>query len=171
VSKVDLRKIYCYPCSQFGLWHELVGGSCPSCASVDGVCSGCGQLIPKGITECPRCASVGPSAAVVVRETSSRGEVVRLPDLPPLPVLVPTAPPVVERYQAGRLGVEAEVTIPAGDVDIMNDLLTLVGVLHKVAAKATRFVGHTDHTRKMIRDMRVLATDIQEEVETRRGPG
>jgi hypothetical protein len=105
-----------------------------------------------------------------VRATPST-EMVRLPDLPPLPVLVPTSPAVVERYQAGRLGVEAEVVIPAGDVDIMNDLLTLVQVLHKVAAKATRFVGHTDHTRKMIRDMRVLATDIQEEVETRRGPG
>jgi len=164
-------KIYCWPCAQFNVMHELVDGFCQRCCSTtDGVCGKCGQLVSRGAAGCPRCASEEAAVSAVVVRTSPTG-VVRLPDLPPLPVLVPAAPVVVERYQAGKLGVEAEVTIPAGDVDIMNDLLALVQVLHRVAAKATRFVGHTDHTRKMIRDMRVLATDIQEEVETRRGPG
>ena len=52
----------------------------------------------------------------------------------------------------------------------MNDLGRLVEVLHAVAGRATQFTGLTDHTRKMIRDMRVLATDVQEEIEMRRGP-
>jgi hypothetical protein len=85
-------------------------------------------------------------------------------------VVSPRVATVVERYNAGRYGVRAEVRIPAGDVAIMNDLGAMVAVLHTMAARLNGFVGHTEHTRKLIRDMRILATDIQDEIETRRGP-
>lgn len=94
---------------------------------------------------------------------------VALPDLPPLSLAVPVVPRVPERYSAGRFGVEAEVTIPQRDVAIMNELGSLVPVLHTMAAHLAQFTGHTEHTRKLIRDLRVLAADAQEEIEMRRG--
>jgi len=39
-----------------------------------------------------------------------------------------------------------------------------------MAGRLNQFAGLTEHTRKLIRDMRVLACDAQEEVEMRRGP-
>ena len=79
-------------------------------------------------------------------------------------------PLVREEYRAGRFGVAAEVRIPAGDVSIMNELGKLVELLHAMAARATQFGIPSDHTRKLVRDMRILATDVQEEIELRLGP-
>jgi hypothetical protein len=93
-----------------------------------------------------------------------------IPSLPALPVAMPAMVRVPEQYDAGRYGVSAQVTIPAGDAALMNELGSMVGALHVMASRLNGFTGLTDHTRKLIRDMRLLATDAQEEVELRRGP-
>jgi hypothetical protein len=121
-----------------------------------------------GKFECSFCA---PKAIARSNVASIPAELV--PDLPPIGgavVLSPRVERVVGRYEAGRHGVKAEVRIPPGDVAFMNDLGAMVAVLHTMAARLNGFVGHTQHTRELIRSMRVLATDIQEEIETRRGP-
>ena len=87
-----------------------------------------------------------------------------------IPKAVSMAPVVPELYQAGRHGVKAEVAIPPRDAAIMNELLQLVQLLHGMAARLNQFQGLSEHTRKLIRDIRVLACDAQEEVEMRRGP-
>jgi hypothetical protein len=141
---------------------------CAQCGAQFLCCSQCGANAPKGAFDCPTCTSKELSRSNVA---SIPAELV--PDLPPIGghmVVSPRVATVVERYDAGRHGVNAEVRIPAGDVAIMNDLGAMVAVLHTMAARLNGFVGHTEHTRQLIRSMRILATDIQDEIETRRGP-
>lgn len=128
-------------------------------------CSACGA--PMGERE-PRCPTCGQNGASLVARSRDPG----LPVLPTLPLVqvVPVVPVVRARYEGGSHGVRAEVTVPEGDVEIMNQLGSLVSLLHVLAARVAKFGIMTDHTRKLVRDMRILATDAQEEVEMRRGP-
>jgi hypothetical protein len=122
---------------------------------------GCGNYLPTGCSDCPTC-SVQAVAVVDLPDPAARAV-----------ASVPAAARsqlVAERYQAGRYGVKAEVSRPPGDVAILNELGKLVELLHAMAARANQFVGQSDHTIKMRRDMRLLATDIQEEIELRTGP-
>jgi hypothetical protein len=89
--------------------------------------------------------------------------------LPRLPSHVSTLT-VPEKYKAGRYGVTATVTMPAKDVEILNELAQLVVLLHTEAQKLTQFQGRNEHTQLLARSMRNLATEIQEEIEMRTGP-
>lgn len=144
--------------------------SCGRCGRSDLLrCTACECPVPIGMPVCTRCAG---SVMVSKQAVASAG----LSELPPLSAAgllapgIPAVPVVAERYSAGRFGITAEVTIPARDVELMNELGSLVSLLHVLASRLNYFTGHTDHTRKLIRDMRVLATDAQEEIELRRGP-
>jgi hypothetical protein len=154
--------IFCSSCGR------VVPGksSCPSCGTTLLFCGDCRHYLTPGSSSCSNCmTAMAPSAP---QPTSL--EAPPLPDLPATSLVVPVVPAVVERYSGGRHGVEAEVTIPARDVEVMNELAQLVPLLHLVAGHMTNFTGLTDHTRKLIREMRVLAADAQEEIEMRRGP-
>jgi len=128
-------------------------------------CSQCGVTTSPGSFGCSACQQ-----AIARSNTAQVGLVPDLPVIGGAVVVSPRVPTVVERYEAGKYGVKAEVSVPAGDVVILNDLGALVAVLHTMAARLNGFVGHTEHTRQLIRGMRILATDIQDEIETRRGP-
>lgn len=164
--------IYCSYCSQASarvVYLQQGETRCSACGRTDLLrCSECNELIMVGLGYCARCSR---SEVAVVRGGQSAGAMV--PDLPSLEqqsLSVPAVPTVVERYSGGRYGIKADVVVPAGDVALMNELGSLVSVLHLVASRLNHFTILTDHTRKLIRDMRVLATDAQEEIETRRGP-
>lgn len=141
----------------------LPGGesSCPSCGGVQIYCGDCRQWLSPGEASCGNCAR-----AELVPARQAGTEV-----LPMVPLALPVVPPVVERYSAGRFGVDAQVTMPAGDVAALNELAALVTVLHQVASHVGQLRIPSDHTRKLMRDMRVLAADAQEEIEMRRGFG
>lgn len=111
-----------------------------------------------------------------VAESFSGGEVVGFQSpisapsvLPGLPAHVSVAV-IPKEYEAGRYGVSATVTIPEKDVGVMNDWAQLVVLLHTMAKRGNEFQGHTEHTRRVIRAMRDLASDIQDEIEMRTGP-
>ena len=89
------------------------------------------------------------------------------PSLPGLPSHV-RAITIPETYSAGRFGVEAQVTIPQVDVETMNLMGQLVVVLHTVAEKMNH-LAHSESLRRLIKNCRVLAADVQEEIEIRRG--
>jgi chemotaxis protein histidine kinase CheA len=91
------------------------------------------------------------------------------PALPGLPSHVGLAK-IPEQYNAGRYGVTATVQVPARDVEIMNKMGQVVVILHTLAAEMNSFQGHMDSTRSVIRQCRALATELQDEIETRRGP-
>jgi hypothetical protein len=144
--------------------------SCRTCARSDYLrCASCEHPVPAGLDSCPRCP---PVELEPVKPTSRFvGEMMPLlPQLERGSLTIPVMPKVVERYSAGRFGISAEVTIPAGDVERMNALGAMVTALHHLAGQLNGFTLLTDHTRKLIRDMRILATDAQEEIEMRRGP-
>ena len=170
--------LYCTTCSNgvpdgFGQCLACKAGHVPQLA-----CSTCRNVVPRGATSCARCdASLvfarRPLDLPQLGATSSGVGIVASPSAPPaLPGLPPHVRSLVvpETYQAGRFGVTATVSIPPGDVDIMNDLGKLVVLLHTMAQRMNSFQGHTDHTRALIRAMRMLATDVQDEVEIRVGP-
>jgi hypothetical protein len=84
---------------------------------------------------------------------------------------VSLAAPVAERFVVRQGGVEAEIKIPAGDVEVMDLMGQMVVILHTFAAKVNTLSGHDELTRQIIRSSRALATDVQEALELRKGPG
>jgi hypothetical protein len=75
---------------------------------------------------------------------------------------------IPESYEAGKLGVSATVSIPSTHVTIMNELGQLVALLHSMASKMVLLPG--EGARQIAKSMRMLATDIQDEIERRVGP-
>lgn len=67
-------------------------------------------------------------------------------------------------------GVEAVISVNPGDIEIMQAMSQLAVVLHAVAEKMNHFVGHMEITRENIKWCRSLATNLQEEIELRKGP-
>lgn len=165
--------LYCVLCRQ-----ELVAGAttCHLCGKSQLACMRCHEQSLLGQSECRYCdvrttsiaSRVSPSPTVPVDVSD---DVVQALAEVPDPVRSLGRTVVPEVYKDGRYGVEAEVKIPPRDAEIMTELIRLVPLLHGMAGRLNQFQGHTEHTRKLIRDMRQLACDAQEEVELRRGPG
>lgn len=51
-------------------------------------------------------------------------------------------------------------------VEIVNEMAQFVVILHRIAERMNYFQGFMESTRSLIRDVRLLATDIQGEIET-----
>jgi|WetSurMetagenome_2_1015567.scaffolds.fasta_scaffold02470_12 hypothetical protein len=140
---------------------------CPKCGCqlCYYVCEGCRRS-----SYAPECSTPGCSGSALVMV---------LPDPEPLSkppgiVVVPSAlrsPLVVrESYSAGEFGVSAEVRMVPGDVEVLNDLAKLESLLQTMAVRTNQLVGHTEHTRKIVKEMRTLAVEVREEIELRCGP-
>lgn len=164
-----MKGIYCRPCRQMLRAGEA---HCPTCGgSGDHACVECHRDVAVGSSCCEACAGESgrprpaPALLEVVPDLDRAAEAALT-----IPAAVLGAKPVLERYEAGRHGVKATVVMAGEDAAILNELLQFVAMLHAMAARSNQFRGHTDNTRKMIRQMRDLATLIQEEVELRRGP-
>lgn len=139
-------------------------------------CERCRKLLPRGAAVCESCVRstslVVPTATPELPPPTVMALVAPLsapPALPGLPSHVGLAK-IPEQYNAGRYGVTATVQVPARDVEIMNKMGQVVVILHTLAAEMNSFQGHMDSTRSVIRQCRALATELQDEIETRRGP-
>ena len=135
-------------------------------------CASCRRLVPRGAATCTACErSIAVAASMEVPSTQ-----LAMASLPFAPPVLPGLPShvglvrVPEQYQAGRFGVSATVQVPALDVEIMNEMAQVVVILHTLAAKMNRFQGIMESTRSVIRQCRALATELQDEIESRRGP-
>ncbi len=159
----SVKYIYCIPCRQT---LHLGQSSCSTCGGTRLACLLCHADIPAGSSACPRCST----DVVLVSPERVAGRNAAREALATIPAAVAHVARVPEVYQAGRHGVKAEVQIPPIDAAIMNELLQICQLLHGMAGRLNQFQGMTEHTRKLIRDMRILACDAQEEVELRRGP-
>ena|ERR1700690_3272826 len=71
---------------------------------------------------------------------------------------------------AGRFGAISDVTVPDNEAALMGELGRGVQVLLNLANSLSRSQGHTEISRRVIRECVTLATLVQEELETRRGP-
>lgn len=160
---------------------------CPACRNGFASqleCVSCGRLVPRGSASCQACARGAvlplPESALDVCGSSlpPLSEVVALraplhvpPVFPGMPPHVALAAPVASRFVVRQGGVEAEIHVPPGDAEVMDLMGQLVVILHTFASKVNNLSGHSELTRHIIRNSRVLATDIQEELEQRKGPG
>ena len=70
----------------------------------------------------------------------------------------------------GRFGAISDVTVPDGEAALMGEISRGVQTLLNLANSLSHSAGHTEISRKVIRECRTLATLLQEELETRRGP-
>ena len=114
--------LYCASCTQAAgraTWLSEGEMTCSSCGRSDVVrCGSCNELVMVGLDHCARCSPV--EMVETRRGGTPAGEMV--PSLPPLgsrglsAAVVPLVPVVSEQYGAGRYGVKAVVTIPAGDL-------------------------------------------------------
>ncbi len=141
-------------------------------------CADCGKLVPRGMASCIGCARVASVVMVPPSPPRATSELVAVtssrqapPVLPGLPSHVSLSAPVADRFVVRSGGVEAEIRIPAGDAEVMDLMGQMVVILHTFAAKMNTLSGHGEMTRQIIRSSRTLATDIQEELEQRKGPG
>lgn len=180
-------------CVACGRLVPRASASCSSCAcssppspSVPSTCTVCGGrqvATPSGLT-CESGHGGDPGQSFDCRNLQVRdpgypqASLVALqspqyapPAAPWLPPHVSLAAPVASRYVTRQGGVEAEVRIPPGDAEVMDLMGQLVVILHTFAAKVNTLSGHGELTRHIIRSARVLATDVQEELEQRKGPG
>ena len=77
---------------------------------------------------------------------------------------------MMERYTVHKFGVEAEISVSPQDIEIMTLIGQTVVILHTLAEKMNHFQGLMESTRHVIKGCRNLASDLQEEIELRRGP-
>lgn len=70
---------------------------------------------------------------------------------------------------AGRFGAISDVTVPDGVASVLGDISRTVQTLLSLANKLATVAG-TERSRECIRGCRDLASRLQEELETRRGP-
>jgi hypothetical protein len=153
-------------------------------------CVSCRVVVPRGVASCATCerkavvtTSLPPLEALPVSQApvSLQTLPVRLrevgivapsmapPALPGLPAHVGMMA-VPEVYQHGRFGVDATVYRNPQDVEILTKMGQTVVILHTLAADMNKFCGHMETTRRVIRSCRDLASELQDEIETRRGP-
>lgn len=117
-------------------------------------CSHCRITTPDDMSSCPACG----------RDLSTRGMIY--------------APSRVGRdetalasfYEAGRFGVTSRVSVPDDVFDLLQEIGGVVQSLLRLANNMSHSSGLTPTTRDCIRGCRDLATRLQEELETRRGP-
>ena len=165
----------CYECKA-GFVHQLICYNCKRPVQRGASTCTCGQMLAK-LPTLPSLSVDRPAmAGQVVRAPADSPSLVGFTAPPSAPPALPGLPAHVkslrisEEYNAGRYGVTATVSMPAKDVEIMNKLGQMVVLLHTVAQEMNQFQGHAEHTRSLIRAMRNLATDIQDEIEMRTGP-
>ena len=172
--------LYCTICSNvvppgFSQCLACKAGFAPQLA-----CEVCRQPVPRGAGSCVPCERRASGSAnqpiqelVTYQTPQSSVSIAPLPSAPPtlpgLPAHVAMAR-IPEQYNHGRFGVSATVQVPQKDVEIMTEMAQLVVILHTMASKMNSFQGIMQSTRNVIRLCRDLATQLQDEIETRRGP-
>lgn len=124
-------------------------------------CTVCNRSVAQGSTSCSYCS---PSQSVSLAP---------LPELPPLPGVIVRAaaiPILPERYTVNRHGVTADIQLNPTDVKIMQLEAQLIAMLESYADAANYRSGFSELARSNIKDCRLLAINLREEIERIRGP-
>jgi RNA polymerase subunit RPABC4/transcription elongation factor Spt4 len=178
--------LYCTGCRTMAREGSALCENCRNGFISKLACATCNKVVPSGQAFCATCAQgssaqgyvggrveVFPGAGAIV--PVPRGQIPPLASLSTLPALPPGLSPetmvVPERYSAGRFGADAEVQMNGRDAEILTKMNQVAMLLHALAAEMNTFQGMGESTRHLIKGCRNLATDLQEEVEVRKGPG
>ena len=128
-------------------------------------CAVCHQPVNRGSAVCSHCSSAQSAAQFT--------SLVPLPELPPLPGViarVTAIPTLPERYTVSRYGVTADIQVNPNDVKIMQLEAQLIAMLESYADAANYRTGFSELSRSNIKDCRLLAINLREEIERTRGP-
>lgn len=115
------------------------------------MCSGCRRVVDRGAAECPTCLPADrPYYGQLVRKGHHQDGALVARDV-------------------GHFGALSDVSVPDGVSDLLREIQTNVRSLLDLASRLSHY-AQTEGTRSCIRGCRNLATELQEEFETRRGP-
>ena len=81
--------------------------------------------------------------------------------------VIPTLP---EHYTVSRYGVTANIQVNSNDVKIMQLEAQLIAMLESYADAANYRSGFSELARSNIKECRLLAINLREEIERTRGP-
>ena len=115
------------------------------------VCSGCRRVVERGAAECSFCARTGDNGYGQLTRRDHHQE------------------SAMVRRDVGNFGALADVSVPDNVSGLLMDIQQTVQSLLTLATKLSHY-AQTEGTRMCIRNCRNLATELQEEFETRRGP-
>ncbi len=130
-------------------------------------CATCQQDVPRGMSCCSRCDRQPQSSARDMVYVPP--PVQQFDGMIPLPVQR-LATVVPQAYDSGRFGANSRVEMNGDDALILTRVGQFVQMLHAMAGELSRLQGHMQSTRSCIKGCRNLATELQEEIETRLGP-
>ena len=129
-------------------------------------CSECGNLVLRGAASCPMRHSGTDASSYFSAQQSPSRDLARRSVSRSYGELT-----YGETYDdAGRFGAISNVTVPDDVSSVLGDIARTVQNLLGLASKLAAVAG-TDRSRECIRGCRDLASRLQEELETRRGPG
>ena len=176
--------LYCTTCRTMAENGSALCRNCGNGFTSRLACAQCNKVVPSGQAFCANCARGGqdsfqrestrehfPGVGVMVPAPRHEHE-------PSVGLTLPRLPPgisldrvhVPETRTAGRLGAIADVQMSGRDAEILTKMNQIVVLLHALAAEMNDFIALSLETRRVIKGCRNLASDLQEEVETRVGP-
>jgi RNA polymerase subunit RPABC4/transcription elongation factor Spt4 len=180
--------LYCTTCRTVVDGGSAICGNCKNGFTSSLACGTCNRVVQRGHAYCSACTPIDRGGVRFDRDVpTGGGTVIRRsydadpsPPPPPLPSLSLTLPKlpgvslerahVPESYVAGQFGAESVVQMNGRDAEILTKMNQVVVLLHALAGEMNDFCHLSDGTRRVIKGCRNLATALQEEVETRRGP-
>lgn len=158
--------LYCTVCRRVAEQDAVMCAFCNTGFTSQLGCGSCGKAVPRGMSHCAYCVPQPPQKTELVPQRPSQE--LAMPFLPPLEISVPA--PIPTSYVSRKFGVEARVTMNGNDAEIMSNMGNTAALLLALANQMNNFQGLAQSTRNLIKSCRNLATDIQEEIEVRRGP-
>lgn len=150
------------------------------------VCGSCGREVPRGAAACAQCPTQADVVGLVPGMPAPRGggggggniDVTIMPyqdvhhsramAIPGLPLGLPA--PIRESYEQRRFGVDAAVQMNGKDAAILTKMQAAGALLHVLAQEMNNLQGFMPSTREVIKGLRKMALELQEEVEVRIGP-
>jgi len=174
--------LYCVTCRSLAEDGSAVCRNCGNGFTSQLACATCHRVVQRGTAFCETCAvGTGISMYEVPAPDIERDRqaIMRRPSLPVpsgagltlphLPGISLEHARVVDSYQAGDFGARADVQMNGRDANILTKMNQTIVLLHALAQEMNNFCALSDSTRRVIKGCRNLATDMQEEVETRVG--
>ena len=124
-------------------------------------CTVCNRPVARGLSSCSYCSpSQSTSLAPLPELPLLSGVIARVAAIPTLP----------ERYTVSRGGITADIRLNPNDVKIMQLEAQLIAMLESYAEAANYRTGFSELSRSNIKDCRLLAINLREEIERTRGP-
>lgn len=180
--------LYCTNCRTVAEDGDAVCRTCGNGFVSRLACSRCNRVVPSGQAYCSSCTAMEKRRPPPEPFSEERHPSGYVPPAPPmaaagalaaigmatLPALTAGsgahgALAVPDGYRAGSHGAKSEVFYRGRDAEIMTRMNQVAALLLALAAEMNDLVAVGESTRGIMRGCRVLAADLQGEVEMRRG--